>query len=263
MFWNELHTTSSKSMLFLYHNSKCQNELNFLTTNTAIYIQAQSSFYIFCTHWNPRENTLQRRGIFLWCLKKTTCINYMYVPKLSKCHAKNLSPKPSTKEAFLSNLAIQIPKLAFCDKFHCFPLLSTRIQHYANYFWYILESKTSWTEDTSLIPCNETGCSFIRDKRMEIWSFAISSLSLDLADSVTRVDTILCNIWILSAWSLGALWKSFAEGVLILRQRMGRYLSGIWKQFPVEKTRRACRQRIPENSKWWQLQLMMPSLGAQ
>lgn len=49
----------------------------------------------------------------------------MYVPKLSKCHAKNLSPKPSTKEAFLSNLAIQIPKLAFCDNFHrvslCFP----------------------------------------------------------------------------------------------------------------------------------------------
>ena len=41
IFWDELHITSSKHMFFLYHNSKCQNELIFLTTNTAIYIQTQ------------------------------------------------------------------------------------------------------------------------------------------------------------------------------------------------------------------------------
>jgi hypothetical protein len=39
-------------------------------------------------------------------------------------------------------------------------------------------------EGTSLMPCNETGWSLIRDKRMETCSIAISSLSLDLADSI-------------------------------------------------------------------------------
>lgn len=118
-------------------------------------------------------------------------------------------------------------------------------------------------EQISLVLCNETGSSRMRDKRMETCSVAISSLSLDLADSVTRVETIFCNNCILSACSLGALWRSFAEGMLIRRHRAGMYLSGIWKQFPVERTRSACRQRIPENSKWWQLQLMMPSRGTQ
>lgn len=117
-------------------------------------------------------------------------------------------------------------------------------------------------EEISLAPCSEIGCSLMRDRRMETCSVAISNRSLDLADSVIRDETIFCNNWTLSVRSFGALW-SLEEGMLIRRQRMGRYLSGIWKQFPVERTLRECLQRIPENSNWWQLQLIIPSWGAQ
>lgn len=128
-------------MFFLYHNSKCQNELIFLTT--AVYIQKQSSFYIFFTYWNPRENTLQGRGLF-YDVYKRQLVSIMCMYQDSQ-NAMQRTSAPSLHQKKLSSqiLLYKSPNSLSVIISTVFPSAFHEIQHYANYFWYILESKTS------------------------------------------------------------------------------------------------------------------------
>lgn len=125
IFWDELHTTSSKHMVFLYHNSKCQNELIFLTTNTAIYIQTQRYFYIFCTYWNPRENTMQRRcflyGVYKRQLVSIICMYQNSQNAIQRTSAPSLQQKKLSSQILLyksPNLLSVIISTVFPSAFH-------------------------------------------------------------------------------------------------------------------------------------------------
>ena len=116
----------------------------------------------------------------------------------------------------------------------------------------------------SFMLCVDLERSLIRDNTMAICSQATSSLSSVSIDSVTSVEAMDSNNWILSECSLVvAVRKGLEQDELTLRQRLGRYRSGMWKQLLVDRTRRTCLQSMPENSNWWQLQLMWSWQGIQ